>query len=151
MVLVKNRMKYLTTTLLVFIFLASKVSAVSKIEKVNLKLKWYHQYQFAGFYAAKKLGFYTEEGLDVDIIESNERSPAIEYVLTHKNSYGVSSSELIGRKAKGDPLVLISAIFQHSPYVIISLKSKNIDSPQKLAGKTLMASQDQGMLQLKSM
>ncbi len=133
-------------------FLATNVFALEKkFEKVNLKLKWYHQYQFAEFYAAKKLGYYYEEDLDVDIVESNENSPAIEFVLSHKNSYGVSSSEFIDRKAKGDPFVLISAIFQHSPYIIISLKSKNIDSPDKLAGKRLMASQDQGMLQLKSM
>jgi len=37
------------------------------MEKVRLQLKWYHQFQFAGYYAAQAKGFYTEEGLDVKL------------------------------------------------------------------------------------
>ena len=33
--------------------------------KVRLQLKWYHQFQFAGFYAALEKGFYRDAGLDV--------------------------------------------------------------------------------------
>ena len=36
-------------------------------EKVVLQLKWFHQFQFAGYYAAKEKGFYDEVGLDVEI------------------------------------------------------------------------------------
>ncbi len=152
MVLPKNWISNIAAYLLLVAFFATKaLAADTKLEKVNLKLKWYHQYQFAGFYAAKKHGFFAEEGLDVEIIESNEKSPAIDFVRSRKNSYGVSSAELIDRKAKGDPLILVAAIFQHSPYVIISLKSNNINSPKDLIGKKLMASEDQGMLQLNSM
>ncbi len=38
-----------------------------KLEKVTLQLKWQHQFQFAGYYAAKAKGFYKEVGIDVDI------------------------------------------------------------------------------------
>jgi hypothetical protein len=34
-------------------------------EIVTLQLKWFHQFQFAGYYAAKDKGFYAAEGLDV--------------------------------------------------------------------------------------
>ncbi len=106
MVLPKNWIRHIASCLLaVAIFATNALAVESKLEKVNLKLKWYHQYQFAGFYAAKKHGFFAEEGLDVEIIESNEKSPAIDFVLSRKNSYGVSSAELIDRKAKGDPLI----------------------------------------------
>lgn len=41
-----------------------------KIEhEIKLQLKWKHQFQFAGYYAAKIKGFYADEGLDVTIIE----------------------------------------------------------------------------------
>ena len=36
-------------------------------DKVTLQLKWVTQAQFAGYYVAKDKGFYTDEGLDVDI------------------------------------------------------------------------------------
>jgi len=40
------------------------------LEVVTLQLKWQHQFQFAGYYAAKAQGFYEEAGLDVRIVES---------------------------------------------------------------------------------
>ena len=39
------------------------------LEKVRLQLKWFHQFQFAGYYAAIEQGYYAEEGLDVELIE----------------------------------------------------------------------------------
>ena len=36
-------------------------------EVVDLQLRWHHQFQFAGYYAALEKGFYKEEGLDVRI------------------------------------------------------------------------------------
>ena len=34
-------------------------------EKITLQLKWYHQFQFAGYYAAAEKGFYQNAGLEV--------------------------------------------------------------------------------------
>ncbi len=36
-------------------------------EKVVLQLKWEHEFQFAGYYAALWQGYYAEEGLDVEL------------------------------------------------------------------------------------
>ncbi|MDQ6969004.1 MAG: ABC transporter substrate-binding protein, partial [Mariprofundus sp.] len=36
---------------------------------IHVQLKWQHQFQFAGFYAALEKGFYADEGLEVDLIE----------------------------------------------------------------------------------
>ncbi|MES2875318.1 MAG: ABC transporter substrate-binding protein, partial [Bacteroidota bacterium] len=33
--------------------------------KIRLQLKWNHQFQFAGFYAAQQKGFFKDAGLDV--------------------------------------------------------------------------------------
>lgn len=145
---------YKTFILCFLLFVCTKAegqTVAASQAQVNIKLKWMHQFQFAGYYAAKLQGYYEEEGLDVNILESDATSPSIEYVLENKNSYGVSSSELIVSKANGSPIVILAAIFQHSPYVIISLKSKNILSPKDLIGKRLLASSDQGYVQLKSM
>jgi PAS domain S-box-containing protein len=110
-----------------------------------------HQFQFAGFYAAKLQGYYAEEGINVEILESSAADPSIDFVLKNKNTYGVSSAELIESKALGSPVVILASIFQHSPYVVISLKDKKILKPKDLEGKRIMASGDQGMIQLKAM
>ncbi len=119
-------------------------------ENVKLKLKWLHQFQFAGFYAAQIKGYYSKEDLNVEIIEGSANSHPIEYVTNNESSYGVSSSELIESKANGIPVVLLAGIFQHSPYVIISTKDKKILSPKDLVGKKVMVSEEQGKIQLKA-
>ncbi len=120
-------------------------------DRVKLKLKWLHQFQFAGFYAAQIKGYYLQEGINIELIEGSSKEPPIDYVLNNENAYGVSSSELIEMKAKGKPIVLISSIFQHSPYIIISLKEKNILQPSDLIGKKIMVAQEQGLIQLRAL
>src|SRR5881397_2228265 len=39
----------------------------AKLDKVTLQLKWVTQSQFAGYYAAKALGYYKAFGLDVTL------------------------------------------------------------------------------------
>ncbi|NNC42750.1 MAG: ABC transporter substrate-binding protein, partial [Acidimicrobiia bacterium] len=41
----------------------------AEMTTVNLQLQWFAQSQFAGYYAAKALGYYSDEGLDVNILE----------------------------------------------------------------------------------
>ncbi|HCI70837.1 MAG TPA: hypothetical protein DHV30_09675, partial [Balneola sp.] len=49
-------------------------SSAQQEETVVLQLKWYHQFQFAGYYAASIKGFYAEEGLNVQINEGHPLS-----------------------------------------------------------------------------
>ncbi len=130
---------------------ASSHDILGEHSNVKLKLKWRHQFQFAGYYAAVIKGYYKESGLNVEIIEGNASSAPIQYVLKDSAEYGISSASLIESRASGKPIVLLAAIFQHSPFVIISQKDKNILRPQDLIGKKLMSSPEQGYVQLKAM
>jgi ABC-type nitrate/sulfonate/bicarbonate transport system substrate-binding protein len=65
------------------------------LEKVTLQLKWHHQFQFAGYYAAKELGFYKEAGLDVRIDPVSTDKDPIANVLDGGAQYGVGSSDLL--------------------------------------------------------
>ena len=107
-------------------------------EKIVLQLKWLHQFQFAGYYAAKEKGFYSEFGLDVEIRQRDRQKNNIEQVISGEAEYGVSDSVLLLYKAKNEPVTIVAPIFQHSPGVILTLKSSGIDSPYKLNNKKLM-------------
>ena len=114
------------------------LSALHANEKVVLQLKWLHQFQFAGYYAALEKGFYAEEGLEVEIRERNPAINNIDQVLGNEAQYGVADSVLFLYAAKNSPLKIIAPIFQHSPNVLITLKSSGLDSPYKLQGKRLV-------------
>ena len=47
--------------------IAQDAAPDSALEKVVLQLRWDHQAQFAGYYAAVWQGFYADAGLDVKI------------------------------------------------------------------------------------
>ncbi|HTB64106.1 MAG TPA: ABC transporter substrate-binding protein, partial [Opitutales bacterium] len=41
------------------------------LDHVVLQLKWKHQFQFAGYYAAIEQGYYRAAGLDVKLVEGS--------------------------------------------------------------------------------
>ncbi|HEY7377324.1 MAG TPA: diguanylate cyclase [Steroidobacteraceae bacterium] len=112
---------------------ASEMAAARTVP-VRLQLKWRHQFQFAGYYAALEKGYYREAGFAVSIIPLSPGADPVEIVLNREADFGVASSELVLRYARGDPVVVLATIFQHSPLALFVRPDVGIDSPQDLAG-----------------
>ena len=111
-------------------------------DKVVLQLKWKHQFQFAGYYAAQAQGYFAAEGLDVDIREVNSNLIPLDTVLSGKAQFGISDSSLVLARMQGKKPVVLATIFQHSPLVLLTLKSSGIINPLQLKGKRVMFSRD---------
>jgi PAS domain S-box-containing protein len=105
---------------------------------VVLQLKWFHQFQFAGYYAAKAQGYYAQEGLDVDIQERSKSGNFIERITSGKANFGIGDSSIIADYANGMPIVALAAIFQHDPLVFVSQRKSGIVSPYEMVGKRIM-------------
>ena len=101
---------------------------------VRLQLKWRHQFQFAGFYTALEKGYYHEAGFDVTIIPATPGTDPVDTVLQGGAEFGVASSELVLRYARGDPVVVLASIFQHSPLTLFVRRDAGIATVHDLAG-----------------
>ena len=112
--------------------------AFQPLEKVRLQLKWFHQFQFAGYYAAIEQGYYAEEGLEVEIQERQIEKNVTDQVVNNEADYGVGDSGLLHEYALGKPVVAIAAIFQHNPLVFITKQNSGIISPFEMKGKRIM-------------
>ena len=130
---------------LIFSFISSsafdaKQSAGSnrKLDRVILQLKWTHQFNFAGYYAAAEKGFYKEAGLEVMIKEGRPGMDFVEEVISKRANYGVEMPELLLARHNGKPVVVLAAIFQHSPQIILARADSGIKSPHNLIGKKVM-------------
>ena len=119
-------------------------------ERVVLALKWYHQFQSAGYYAALRKGFYAEEGLDVSLRVPEDGLFAVEAVLSGRADFGVASADLIRTRAEGKPVVALAAVFQHSPVVLTSRADRGLREPEDFVGRTVMSGPDD-MPEIKSM
>ncbi|MCK5516453.1 MAG: ABC transporter substrate-binding protein [Desulfobulbaceae bacterium] len=120
-------------------FTSQQAQATKAPEKVSIQFKWFHQFQFAGYYAALEKGFYAEEGLDVELIERDPSIGHIDQVLNGKSEYGVADAGLVLYRQQGKPVVLIAQIFQHSPLALLARQDSGIRTPCDLVGKTIMA------------
>jgi diguanylate cyclase (GGDEF)-like protein len=109
-------------------------AAPANTTPLRLQLKWRHQFQFAGFYTALEKGYYRQAGLDVTITPLQPGTDPVDIVLARGADLGVASSELVLRYAKGDPVVVLATIFQHSPLALFVRSDIGIETPQDLAG-----------------
>lgn len=91
---------------------------------VTFQLRWLHQFQFAGYYAALHQGFYKDAGLDVTLKEGGPTISAIDEVLQGRAQFGVSTSGLVKAYLSGKPVLMLAPIIQHSPLVLLSLGKK---------------------------
>jgi ABC-type nitrate/sulfonate/bicarbonate transport system substrate-binding protein len=109
-----------------------------ELKPVSLQLKWTHQFQFAGYYAAKEKGFFHDVGLQVTLLEGGPQIDPSHEVQAGKAEFGIGNSTLIIERSQGSPLMVIAAIFQHSPLVILAKRPPIIKHPKGLAGYTIM-------------
>ncbi|WP_304543983.1 ABC transporter substrate-binding protein [Sulfurimonas microaerophilic] len=129
-------------TLLKFIIvLLLSSSLFGAKEKISLQLEWLHQFQFAGYYIAKERGYYEAIGLDVTIKEMTPKTNVVKEVVSQKAQYGIGRSSLLVNRAEGSPIVLLGAIFQRSPSVLISTNPK-IKTLKDLNHKNIMITND---------
>ncbi len=118
------------------VLLASHPAAA--LDQVSMQLKWKHQFQFAGYYAALEQGFYRDAGLDVTIREGGPGIDVAETVASSKADFGVCSSSVLREWTVGRRLVVLAAIFQRSPAVILVARRADISNVSELRGRTLM-------------
>ncbi|MBU2863943.1 GGDEF domain-containing protein [Reinekea forsetii] len=119
------------------LFLMGVVSA-DPLTNVRVQLKWLHQYQFAGFYAAISQGYFEDAGLNVTLIEGGPSLDPVDEVLAGQAEFGVGNSSLLVAYFEGKPVVMVAAIFQHTPFAILARNKAGINTIKDLEGKTLM-------------
>ena len=107
-------------------------------DAVTLQLKWHHQFQFAGYYIALEKGYYRDEGLDVKILEGGPNVNAVDDVVAGRVNFGVGTSGALISRARGEEVVVLAAIFQHSPSIILVPRRAGINSVAELTGHPFM-------------
>jgi len=105
-------------------------------DTVTVRLKWFNQAQFAGYYVAQEKGFYREAGLDVSIQPGGPDFPAVQMVAGGNEQFGVTGADqVLVARGKGVPVVAVAVLYRKNPFVLFSLKSTGIDAPAQFRGR----------------
>lgn len=128
-------MKKIITACLYLLVLQNPVLAT---EKIVLQLRWEHQFQFAGFYAAQWEGYYQEEGLEVEIRTAvnpdGSVMSAIDEVDSGRAQIGVAGPDILIGRDRGVPLVVLGVLAQQSPVIVAVSPGIRIKSPRDFEG-----------------
>ena len=105
---------------------------------VKLQLQWFTQAQFAGYFAAQDQGFYSDQCLDVTIVEGGVDIVPQTELANGNVDFAISwvSKALASREA-GANIVNIAQVFQRSGTLQVSFKDKNITKPEDFKGKKI--------------
>jgi NitT/TauT family transport system substrate-binding protein len=131
-------MSYRLVTSIVAAVLSGMLTAAHADESVTVRLKWFHQAQFAGFYVANDKGLYKSAGLNVDIQPGGPDFPAIQMVTGGSEQFGVTGADqILIARSKGVPVVALAVIFRRNPFVLFSLAKSGIKTPADYVGKNV--------------
>lgn len=103
---------------------------------IALQLRWSPQFQFAGYYAADWLGYYAEEGLDVEIRSAFRDGvvlSATEEVAQGRADFGVGAADILIAQDQGRELSLVASFFQRSAVAYYALADTRLNTVYDLA------------------
>jgi NitT/TauT family transport system substrate-binding protein len=124
--------------LLASLVLAFSCTAATAADTVAVRLKWFNQAQFAGFYVASDKGFYKEAGIDASIKPGGPDFPAIQMIVGGDEQFGVTSADqILVARSKGVPVVALAVLYRKSPFVLFSLKQSGVDTPEKFRSRKI--------------
>ena len=111
-------------------------SASFEPARVRLALDWTPNTDHTGFYVARAKGWYTEAGIDLEVLPYATNPPET-LLAAHQAECGISFQDsLTFAVAKGADIVSVAAILQRTASAIGVLADGPIKRPRDLDGKT---------------
>jgi NitT/TauT family transport system substrate-binding protein len=106
---------------------------------VRLQLQWAPQAQFAGYFAAQELGYYEDEGLDVELVAGGpDVIPQQAGSAADGPEFTISwVPKVLEAREAGSDLVNIAQVFQRSGTLSVAWADSDIDGPEDFADKKI--------------
>jgi NitT/TauT family transport system substrate-binding protein len=129
-------MRYRAMAFVIMLVCGGLGAVAHAADAVTVRLKWYNQAQFAGFYVAQDKGIYKSAGLDVNIQPGGPDFPAVQMVAGGNEQFGVTGADqILIARSKGVPVVALAVIYRRNPFVLFSLAKSGIKTPADWVGK----------------
>lgn len=143
-----RNMRWLLVVVLIVAVLVG-VRLANRPQKTTVILSWFATGLNAPHYLAEDLGYYADEGLNVEILEGKGSGVAVKMVGNGTNTFGVADAAAMAQSiAAGVPVKMVAGLVQKSPIAILSQPDSGLDSPEKLRGKQIVMPPDSGQAQM---
>jgi ABC-type nitrate/sulfonate/bicarbonate transport system substrate-binding protein len=115
-------------------------STDKKLTDITVCLDWTPNTNHTGLYVASALGYYTEAGLNVTIVQPPENG-AVEACSAGQAQFAIDAQDTLAAAFTSDTpmeVTAVAALIQHNTSGIISLKGQGMDTPKGLEGNTYL-------------
>ncbi|HEY4959015.1 MAG TPA: ABC transporter substrate-binding protein [Caldimonas sp.] len=127
--------KALTAALIALTTCATPVAAQTKLDFI---LNWVPGGDHAPYYYAKKMGWYKDAGIDLNLEPGKGSAVAVQKVAAGANPIGLADMpNALTLRGKGADTVGVFNVYANSPQGLYWLKSSGIKSVKDLAGKKI--------------
>lgn len=110
----------------------------TELTPASLQLQWFAQAQFAGYYAAKDLGFYEAACLDVTILEGGVDIVPQTVLAQGGADFAISwVPKALASIEQGAGIVDVAQVFQRSGTLQVTWADSGITSVEQFAGKKI--------------
>ncbi len=108
----------------------------AQLEKVTVVLDWTPNTNHTGVYVAQQLGYYKEEGLEVEITQPGEGGVS-QLIAAEQGDFGFSyQEEMTIARTMGLPVKAIASVIQHNTSGFASPEGEGILTPADFEGKS---------------
>jgi len=117
---------------------ASGDEECTELTPASIQLQWFVQAQFAGYYAAKDLGFYEAACLDVEILEGGVDIVPQTVLAQGGSDFAIAwVPKALSSREQGAGITDIAQVYQRSGTLQVAWADSGIETPADFAGKKI--------------
>lgn len=124
-------------------------AAEGELTKVTFRMNWKFTGPHAVYLLGKDLGFYEEEGIDLQIMEGNGSVTTAQLIGNKSDTFGLAdATALVPIMAKGLPIKAVAMITPTSALAVVARKDSGIRTMKDLEGKKLVVTAGDSLTQI---
>ena len=137
-----RHIRHLLAPILILLAMAARPSAAA--DHVTFGLDWLAEAEYGGYYQALAQGLYAKHGLDVSIRQGGPQVNQAQLLLSGRLDFSIAGNSFLALNFASEklPFVVVAAIFQKDPSIIIAHPGMGNDSFQALRGEPIMIGAD---------
>src|SRR6202012_6027857 len=122
----ERAMRRLFFSLLAFLILSSAHAEDRSPTKAVLLLNWYVYSEHAPFFLGLERGYFSAEGIDLQIQEGRGSVPTVQAAAAGTADFGYAdAASVIKAASQGAPVITTGVLLQKSPMALIGLTERN--------------------------
>jgi NitT/TauT family transport system substrate-binding protein len=115
-------------------------SGSETLPHLTLFTDWYPQAEHGGYYTAARLGYWKEEGIEVEVVPGGPKADTERRVSVEPNGLGIALADsVLLSRARGLPIVAVMTHFQRDPASIMVHENSPVHGPADLEGRAVAA------------